>query len=87
MNVKKRSSGIFVLVFLTANSVFAENNKVLNIPEVSMQLEGIIGKRTEVNIKNWILDVPNANPGIIEMFRLRDRQPSPSLCSWSGDAS
>jgi DUF1680 family protein len=46
---------------------------------------GIIGERVEANIDNWLLRAPIANPGMLEMFRVRDRQPAPSLVPWAGE--
>jgi hypothetical protein len=46
---------------------------------------GVIGERVEANIDNWLLRAPVANPGMLEMFRARDRQPAPSLVPWAGE--
>src|SRR5678815_4967195 len=46
---------------------------------------GVIGERVEANIDNWLLRAPLANPGMLEMFRVRDRQPAPSLVPWAGE--
>jgi len=35
--------------------------------------EGTMGERVKANLENWLLRAPVANPGMIEMFRLRDR--------------
>ncbi len=47
--------------------------------------EGPVADRIEANLDNWLLPVPAANPGMIEMFRLRDRMPVPDLVPWAGE--
>ena len=44
-----------------------------------------VGARIWNNIHHWIEPAPRANPGMIEMFRLRDRKPAPSLVPWAGE--
>jgi len=46
-----------------------------------------VGERIEANMENWLLRAPQANPGLFEMFRLRDRQPAPQLVPWAGELS
>ena len=38
-----------------------------------------------VNEDEWLLRAPSANPGMLEMFRLRDRVPVPQLVPWAGE--
>ena len=54
-------------------------------PDSHYRLQGIIGQRLAANVDNWLLRAPDANPGMIEMFRLRDRQPVPDLVPWAGE--
>jgi hypothetical protein len=49
------------------------------------QFGGVAGQRIAANIDGWLLPAPRTNPGMLEMFRLRDRQPSPSLVPWAGE--
>lgn len=44
-----------------------------------------VGKRIQNNIDQWLLPATEANPGMLEMFRLRDRLPKPSLVPWAGE--
>ncbi len=58
----------------------------LAIPQTTLRLKGEVGARTEAVLKNWVLPMPEANPAVLEMFRLRDRpiayhQPVP----WAGE--
>ena len=46
---------------------------------------GWVGERVESNVRHWLLPAPDANPGMIEMFRVRDRQPPPQLVPWAGE--
>jgi len=46
---------------------------------------GPMGRRVAVNVDNWLLRAPDANPGMLEMFRLRDRKPVPKLVPWAGE--
>jgi DUF1680 family protein len=46
---------------------------------------GLMGERVRANVENWLLRAPVANPGMIEMFRLRDRKPKPDLVPWAGE--
>lgn len=46
---------------------------------------GPMGARVDADVDNWLLTAPAANPGMLEMFRLRDRQPAPELVPWAGE--
>ncbi|HOX40339.1 MAG TPA: glycoside hydrolase family 127 protein [Candidatus Brocadiia bacterium] len=48
-------------------------------------LQGPVGERVRANLDNWLLRAPVANPGMIEMFRVRDRKPEPQLVPWAGE--
>jgi len=48
-------------------------------------LGGVVGDRVQANIDAWLLSAPLANPGMIEMFRVRDRKPVPELVPWAGE--
>ena len=49
------------------------------------QFGGVVAPRLEANLEQWLLRAPEANPALIEMFRLRDRQPVPKLTPWAGE--
>ncbi len=49
------------------------------------EFSGVLGQRIDANVRNWLLVAPDANPGMIEMFRVRDRQPTPQLVPWAGE--
>ena len=55
------------------------------LPGSHFKFTGPVGERVEANKDNWLLRAPQANPGMIEMFRLRDRQPVPQLVPWAGE--
>ena len=46
---------------------------------------GPMGERIEANLENWLLRAPTANPGMTEMFHVRDRKPKPDLVPWAGE--
>lgn len=53
--------------------------------EIEYQFGGVIGKRIEANINNWIKRAPADNPGMLEMFERRDIKPPLHLLPWSGE--
>jgi DUF1680 family protein len=46
---------------------------------------GLIADRLTANLEQWLLPAPLANPGMIEMFRDRDRTPRRDLVPWAGE--
>ena len=56
-----------------------------SMPEARFAFEGVVGGRIRANIDGWLIPAPGANPGMIEMFRMRDRQPPPKLVDWAGE--
>jgi hypothetical protein len=59
-----------------------ELQPVLN---AQFHFEGVLGERIAANVGNWLLKAPDANPGMIGMFHLRDRKPEPKLVPWAGE--
>lgn len=55
------------------------------LPHAKFRLEGVVGQRVVANVEHWLLPAPRANPGMLEMFQLRDRQPTPELVPWAGE--
>lgn len=58
-----------------------------SLPTAAYSFHGFTGERIEANVQNWLLPAPAANPGLISMFHLRDRQPKPNLVPWAGEFS
>jgi hypothetical protein len=54
-------------------------------PAARLRLEGELGRRLAAVTENWVLPAPVANPGILEMFRDRDRRPARQLVPWAGE--
>ena len=52
---------------------------------VRLELQGAMGERVERNIDQWLLTAVDANPGMLEMLRVRDRQPVPDIMPWAGE--
>lgn len=65
---------------LTAHDVVAES-----IPSGKFTFGGVAAPRIDANVRRWLLEAPLSNPGIIEMFRVRDREPVPQLVPWAGE--
>ncbi len=53
--------------------------------EIQLRLRGPMGERVSANLNGWLTAAPYANPGMLEMFRIRDRKPVPSLVPWAGE--
>jgi hypothetical protein len=56
-----------------------------SLPDSRWHFGGVVAQRLEANIDQWLLHAPEANPAMLEMFRLRDRQPVPRLVPWAGE--
>src|SRR5262245_51566136 len=56
-----------------------------SIPSARFAFTNRVGERIEANLDNWLLRAPQANPGMLEMFRVRDRRPKPELVPWAGE--
>ncbi len=55
------------------------------MPQPRLNLTGIVGDRLQAVSQNWLLQVPHANPAILEIFNDRDIQPYRDLLPWSGE--
>ncbi|MBI2297634.1 MAG: glycoside hydrolase family 127 protein [Armatimonadetes bacterium] len=53
--------------------------------ELHLDLAGLVGRRVEANLEQWLLPAPLANPALTGMFQRRDRQPPPDLVDWAGE--
>jgi DUF1680 family protein len=77
-----RAAAITLAVLCSAVTLAEE----LAIPHATLRLEGEVGRRTEAVLENWVLPMPDANPALLEMFRLRDRNPAyTSPVPWAGE--
>ncbi len=78
------------LAFVVLASVLrgADTNSALafdTLPRVQFELGGPVGERIHANLEGWLLRAPQANPGMLAMFRQRDREPVPQLVPWAGE--
>ena len=73
--------------FCCAREVSAEApTPDLAAPRVHMRLEGPLAERLDGIVKNWLVPAPDANPGMLEMMRLRDRKPPyEDPVPWAGE--
>lgn len=49
------------------------------------EFSGVVGERIAANSSGWLTRAPAADPGLLAMFALRDRQPTPNLMPWAGE--
>lgn len=80
--------GVACLALGLVTSVGAEEAGLVvydSVGKGEFQFGGVIAARSEANIEGWLLPAPRANPGMLEMFRRRDRQPAPDLVPWAGE--
>lgn len=89
-----RAGGLLLVLFLAlglrlaaAPAVAADPGELAfrSLPLARYHLDGLLGQRIRVNIENWLVPAPEANPGLIQMFHQRDRQPPPDLVPWAGE--
>ncbi len=84
-----RVASLLLLGLLTGPLVArgqTEPSTGLDVPaDARFVFGGEVGRRIEVNIDQWLLPAPQANPGMLAMFRRRDRLPPPRLVPWAGE--
>jgi uncharacterized protein len=56
-----------------------------SLSNTHFKFSGLVGERVEANIQSWLLRAPQSNPGMLEMFQVRDRKPEPQLVPWAGE--
>lgn len=77
---------VALAVPLAAETVPSKGAEVLHSLAASRwHFGGVVAPRLEANLDQWLLRAPEANPALIEMFRLRDRLPVPKLTPWAGE--
>jgi len=55
------------------------------IPSTSMRIGGFVGNYLNGITEQWLLVAPEANPGMLEMFRDRDASPLREMVPWAGE--
>ncbi|HQL96361.1 MAG TPA: hypothetical protein PL005_16925, partial [Candidatus Hydrogenedentes bacterium] len=61
--------GVLVCVWSAAGA------DLLTPVPLTARLEGHAGRYVDAIVDQWLLPAPDANPGMLEMMRLRDRAP------------
>ena len=58
-----------------------------SFPDVAMRLQGPMEQRIQNNVTDWIIRAPKANPALLAVFDLRDRQPQSNryYVPWVGE--
>jgi len=78
-----------LLVCAASPNAFAEPPRGRSVLEpiagVRMRCAGAVGKQIDANVQDWLLRAPASNPGLLAMFELRDRKPTPNLVPWAGE--
>jgi len=96
VNSFKNSLGAMLLASLMAagGAAFAASGPTVadkgqmalhSCDHAQFRLGGVLGDRIDANNTQWLLCAPQANPGMLEMFRVRDRQPAPQIVPWAGE--
>src|SRR3954467_458303 len=84
----------FTLLLLTAAPAAAHESRTEDAPvparcdrawNTSYELQGPLAAYLKGVSEQWLKVAPAANPGMLEMFRDRDRQPYRNLEPWAGD--
>ena len=76
---------IAVCSFFSAIQAFAADVQFVPDHSARFRFEGFAGGRINVQVENWLLSAPTANPGMLEIFQVRDREPKPNLVPWAGE--
>ena len=78
--------GLVVLMGAVGRNAVAAALADLPVPAARMALAGPIGARLDGIVHNWLIPAPDANPGMLEMMRLRDRKPPyEDPVPWAGE--
>jgi len=85
-----RTISIAVIIQVSGSAQTAPLEKgrlsMRSINSAQWRFEGEVGRRVEANVENWLLRTPDTNPGLIEMFRRRDRHlPYKKPVPWAGE--
>ena len=59
--------------------------KCESIAHSRFHFDGFLGQRIAANETGWLLRAPQDNPGLLDMFRVRDQKPEPTLVPWAGE--
>lgn len=81
-----RESLCFILAAISISAAATTNRLTFeSLPQARFEFTGPVGERVRANLDEWLLRAPQANPGMLEMFRVRDRKPEPQLVPWAGE--
>ena len=80
--------GVMLLTCLLAAAGAGEEGAMTmeGIRSAQWRFDGELGRRIDANVEQWLLRTPDVNPGLIEMFRRRDRHlPYATPVPWAGE--
>ncbi|NUQ71258.1 MAG: glycoside hydrolase family 127 protein [Chthonomonadales bacterium] len=82
----------FIIALPVAATSVASVGRSADLPQRPLQqgshwrFRGELGRRIKANTDGWLLRAPTANPGLLDMFRRRDRrQAYPAHTPWAGE--
>ncbi|MBR5760324.1 MAG: glycoside hydrolase family 127 protein [Thermoguttaceae bacterium] len=80
------------LLFLLPTVALAQKvdvlpQKLASFPDLRADYQGEIGTRMDAVVQNWVLRAPKANPAMLSVLQLRERQPKSSgyYVPWVGE--
>ena len=91
LSIGPLAATLLFLVPLEGNSTAAGQTADLGklamdaIPAAAFRFDGLVGRRVEANVENWLLVAPKNNPGLLDMFARRDSGEEPVLVPWAGE--
>lgn len=84
--MKSGIRGLGACALVWAAAAGADEGRLLGQPAIEAALGGETGARLAAIAENWLLPAPDANPAMLEMLRLRDRQPPyENPVPWAGE--
>jgi hypothetical protein len=59
--------------------------KLSRIPDTRYELHGVVQEYIAAITEHWLLNMPDRNPALLQMFADRDKRPHRNLLPWSGE--
>ncbi len=80
---------ILILTYANANAEpmrrHTMQDTLQSIQTLQIRPDGPLGLRINNIAANWLVQAPVANPGMLSMFKVRDRLPTPDIMPWAGE--
>ena len=86
MRFNRLGFGVCVLAVTVLMPAMLWAQQELSRPQVTLRPDGAMGRYVKNIVEQWLLTAPAVNPGMVEMMRLRDRQPPyEDPVPWAGE--